>query len=320
MRKINKDNYYVYVHTFPDGKKYVGITCQEPQVRWGKHGNGYSRQSKIWEAIQKYGWENIQHEIIRERLSSDEARQAEIELIASFNSIEDGYNIDNGGSLGSFEWTRVEYKGQKYYPSELKEMAVEGITAHDITTRLGRGWDVDRILSQPPEERTYRREYKGELYTIEELEGLPECVVDHQIIKDRLSRNWDVERAITQPDNKKKQPHTKKMIYEGREITVLDAIRIAKEKYGVILTEANVRDRVNRNWDIEDVLSKRKVSGNNNLYLFNGKQYTTIELVNLAKEKYGLIIDRVTVANRIRKGMSVEEAISSPLKTHKYKK
>ena len=34
-------NWKLYCHTFPNGKKYIGITKQDPARRWGKDGNGY---------------------------------------------------------------------------------------------------------------------------------------------------------------------------------------------------------------------------------------------------------------------------------------
>lgn len=47
----------VYCHTFPNGKRYIGITC-DAESRW-RDGNGYKKQKKIWRAINKYGWENV---------------------------------------------------------------------------------------------------------------------------------------------------------------------------------------------------------------------------------------------------------------------
>ena len=55
--------YTLYEHIFPDGKRYIGITCQAVNARW-KKGLGYETQSKVYEAIQKYGWDNIQHLIL----------------------------------------------------------------------------------------------------------------------------------------------------------------------------------------------------------------------------------------------------------------
>lgn len=90
------NNYTVYKHTFPNGKVYIGITCQKVYKRWG---NKYANAPFMKNAIQKYGWENVKHEILFENLTQEEAEQKEIELIAQYksNQREFGYNIANGG-------------------------------------------------------------------------------------------------------------------------------------------------------------------------------------------------------------------------------
>lgn len=45
--------YTVYFHTFPNGKRYIGITKQEPKRRW-RDGKGYEGQA-VYNAILKYG-------------------------------------------------------------------------------------------------------------------------------------------------------------------------------------------------------------------------------------------------------------------------
>ena len=96
-----ENNYVVYKHIFPNGKVYIGITMQNIKRRWRYNGSGYSKsQVKIYNAIKKYGWENVKHEILYEKLSKEEAEQKEIELIKKYNSNDDmyGYNIENGGN------------------------------------------------------------------------------------------------------------------------------------------------------------------------------------------------------------------------------
>lgn len=91
------DNYYVYMHVSPSGKRYVGIT-QDYIKRWRK-GLGYYDNKYFYNAIQKYGWDNFEHIIIAENLSLDDAAKMEIELIAKYksNDREYGYNHAEGG-------------------------------------------------------------------------------------------------------------------------------------------------------------------------------------------------------------------------------
>lgn len=74
-------------------------------------------------AIKKYGWHNIRHEILFEGLTKEEAELKEIELIAYYNSnnIKFGYNIEKGGSAKGkiSEETRRKigeaHKGEKHH-------------------------------------------------------------------------------------------------------------------------------------------------------------------------------------------------------------
>lgn len=99
--------YSVYKHTFPNGKIYIGITCQKLEERW-RNGNGYLVKNKNNEfhqplmarAIQKYGWSNIKHEVIYTELTKKEAEEKEQKLISQHksNNVNYGYNIENGGN------------------------------------------------------------------------------------------------------------------------------------------------------------------------------------------------------------------------------
>ena len=90
--------YTVYKHTL-NGKVYVGMTRQKPEDRWCS-GWGYKECPRFWNAIQKYGWSKVQHEILFTGLTKEEAEAKEIELIAFYRSDDRryGYNIDKGGS------------------------------------------------------------------------------------------------------------------------------------------------------------------------------------------------------------------------------
>lgn len=102
MNKTNK-KFCVYEHIFPNGKRYIGITSKKPMVRW-ENGKGYTKehQSAMYYAIQKYGWDNIQHNILFTDLTKQEAQHKERELILQYHTyIHDttsmGYNMTLGG-------------------------------------------------------------------------------------------------------------------------------------------------------------------------------------------------------------------------------
>lgn len=96
---MQETNYTVYKHTAPNGKVYIGITSQKPESRWG-NGNGYSSSTRFRNAIRKYGWDNITHEIIRDGLTLEEANIAERKLIKRYDSRnkDKGYNMEPGGN------------------------------------------------------------------------------------------------------------------------------------------------------------------------------------------------------------------------------
>lgn len=94
--------YYIYKHTAPNGKVYIGMTSKNPQERWDS-GHGYRKHKYFWNAIKKYGWNNINHEILYDGLTKDEACQLEINLINLYDSTDHqkGYNLSTGGKGGS---------------------------------------------------------------------------------------------------------------------------------------------------------------------------------------------------------------------------
>lgn len=90
------------MHTAPNGKVYVGITCQSPQSRWGVGGDGYAKHPHFWNAIRRYGWDSFKHEIVLSGLSKQEACDKEREHIKKYrsNNPQYGYNLTTGGDAG----------------------------------------------------------------------------------------------------------------------------------------------------------------------------------------------------------------------------
>ena len=99
MEVMQEKIYCVYMHTSPSNKVYIGITRQNPPEKRWQNGRGY-KKSYFHNAIQKYGWDNIKHEILYIGLTKEEAENKEVELIAKYKSDhrEFGYNIEHGGN------------------------------------------------------------------------------------------------------------------------------------------------------------------------------------------------------------------------------
>lgn len=120
MRNLNK--WCVYCHTFPNGKRYIGITSQTPEYRWN-NGRGYSRQKVVARAICKHGWNNIVSEILYLNITKSEATSLEIKLIEEYKTTNHqyGYNLTIGGeghsgfspSIETREKIRISNIGQK---------------------------------------------------------------------------------------------------------------------------------------------------------------------------------------------------------------
>jgi group I intron endonuclease len=89
----------VYMHIFPNGKKYIGMTSQRPTRRWKDGLQGYRTQTLILNAIREFGWENVEHKVICVVGTREEAEAMEIALIKEHrsNDPEYGYNIEGGG-------------------------------------------------------------------------------------------------------------------------------------------------------------------------------------------------------------------------------
>ena len=90
------NNWTLYRHTSPSGKVYIGITSRDPEVRWGNNGSHY-RGSVFVNAILKYGWDNIKHEVLFTHLTEKKAKHLEVELIRHYKKLGISYNMTDGG-------------------------------------------------------------------------------------------------------------------------------------------------------------------------------------------------------------------------------
>jgi hypothetical protein len=77
--------YYVYKHTCPNEKVYIGMTGEEPEYRWNG-GLGYSKNKRFFKDILYYGWCNIEHSILGIYDTKEDALKEEAIQITRHNS------------------------------------------------------------------------------------------------------------------------------------------------------------------------------------------------------------------------------------------
>ena len=92
-----ENKFVVYMLTSPSNKKYCGYSSNI--IRRWKDSYEYRNNTAIYNAIQKYGWENIQKEILFVFDNAKDALLKEKEIIEEYDLLnkEKGYNLVPGG-------------------------------------------------------------------------------------------------------------------------------------------------------------------------------------------------------------------------------
>lgn len=85
----------VYKHQLKNTNQvYIGQT-NNIKARWKP--NSYKQCIKFYNAINKYGWNNFEHIILKDNLTLEEANYWEEYYIKQYNSCNDGWNLSSGG-------------------------------------------------------------------------------------------------------------------------------------------------------------------------------------------------------------------------------
>lgn len=227
-------NYSVYKHTTPNGKVYIGITCQPVIKRWGLRGQNYSGSKLFWKAIQKYGWNNIAHEILSEGLSKSDAEAEEIRLIEEFRSNEEefGYNITSGGGGAS---------GYKQTPEHIAKRM-----ANHAEKIRGRRHSPERIEQLRRQNKGEGNPFYGKHHTEENKAKFRDAMTPEMIEKlneakrSPESRQKLRDRMLGMPQEffdemgrKHRKPVAQCDVETGAVIAVFDSARQAQEVSGV---------------------------------------------------------------------------------------
>lgn len=90
----------IYKAEFPNGKVYIGKSKSFDDRKLKHYYSTRYYNTKLTKAINKYGFDSINWEILYQTDDLQDLNEKEIELIKAYNSIKDGYNISTGGDGG----------------------------------------------------------------------------------------------------------------------------------------------------------------------------------------------------------------------------
>lgn len=219
----------VYKHTAPNGKVYIGITCQKSEYRWN-NGINYSCQPLFFHAIIKYGWINFKHKILYDGLTYEEAAEKETEIIKEYNSTDYkfGYNISGGASVFPDE------------TFERKPMSEEAKKARSIrmSTLMKVKWENEEFRNKALE--GLRKNAKREEYRKSVSEGLKRALKDPKLrkqrsdsMKERMGNEEYKKECIEnlRKGNREKQWHPVRNLITGQQYdSIEEAARETGEK------------------------------------------------------------------------------------------
>ncbi|MCQ2740282.1 MAG: GIY-YIG nuclease family protein [bacterium] len=159
--ETKNDLYCVYYHKNKfNGKIYVGQTIHQdnPNLRW-KYGKGYTR-GLFADAIQKYGWDNFEHYVVKDNLTRKEADILEKKLITLYNTTNRkfGYNTRIVGNTNSTNRT-VSEKTKELISKKVSEQQIGLVWLHkgkkeiqvkpnDLETYLSDGYSKGRYYNK----------------------------------------------------------------------------------------------------------------------------------------------------------------------------
>lgn len=89
IKEIKTEGYYVYAHITPEKEVYIGTSKQQPYQRWSP---SLYKGTALEPYIQRFGWKNIEHIVIQDGLTKEQALKLEDWFIA--NATRDGFCVN----------------------------------------------------------------------------------------------------------------------------------------------------------------------------------------------------------------------------------
>jgi group I intron endonuclease len=215
----DSDRFIVYKHTNKiNGKSYIGITKRTIEQRVY---DGYAGSRHFNSAISKYGWENFETTILEENLTCDEACSKEKYYIEKYDSINNGYNLEEGGIYGTInpETRKLmsdrmignTYSKNQVFSEEAKKHISEGVkkffddpikgaAAKKKISEANKG----KIVSEETREKMSKAQ-KGRTFSEETINKMKEAAMNRKVseeTKKKLSES--LKKFYSDPVEKQK--------------------------------------------------------------------------------------------------------------------
>ena len=274
--------YTVYLHIFPHEpslKFYVGLTGFDPKKRWGKNGIGYKHHQKLmWNAIQKYGWDNIKHEILFTSKIKEEAEEKEIEYISYYKSdnYEFGYNIKHGGYKSEKPCPKKDISGEKnpQYGKHWWTNGKENILSKECP---GEGWVLGYITSERNLGFHWYNNGYEQIYTKENLD-------------ETKWKRGKLPMSEEEKERLKKINIGKKCWTDGKTNVISETCPNENFKRGMIKRNPSAHNKNKRAWNKDGKTIYSEKCPGEGWKQGNGKRYSKEEKMKISKKlkgKYG---------------------------------
>ncbi len=175
-------DYVLYEHRNKiNGKRYIGITNNTVK-RWYGKGKHYDGCPYFFAAIQKYGWNNFEHNILIYDLSQEEASRLEKHYIKTLKTCDKafGYNLAEGG-------TNAPTMLGRHHTDETRQKmraSAQGRTISDNQRRRHSKWMSENFVgSRNPKSRPVRCINTGEVFESQNIAARTKGVLQSKIWK-----------------------------------------------------------------------------------------------------------------------------------------
>lgn len=166
-----------------NNKVYIGQT-NNYKKRWRNNGQEYKPKNKnysrFWNAIQKYGWNNFEHIILKKCSNRDEANYWEIYYIKFFNSQNEeyGYNISEGGNGSTNYFANLTQEEQELLRKKLSERSKRMWNSEEYKQKQSEG--MRKVFeSQEYKEKmsqVIKKNYENEAYRNKHLRSIRKSI------------------------------------------------------------------------------------------------------------------------------------------------